>query len=119
MKNLNQTSFANRAVKTFSVATHLFRGIILFTRKRLRWGTSGPMKLSTRDNVITTFTFTTVTITTVTFNLLINFIYKMSVTKFWLQNFSYKILVTKFQLQISFTNFQLQNFIYKILVTKF
>ena len=29
MKNLNQTSFPNRAVKTFFVATHLFRGIIL------------------------------------------------------------------------------------------
>ena len=51
MKNLNQTSFPNRAVKTFSVATHLFRGIILFTRKSLRWGTSDSMKLSTRDNV--------------------------------------------------------------------
>ena len=53
MKNLNQTSFPNRAVKTFSVATHLFRGIILFTRKSLRWGTSDSMKLSTRDNVYT------------------------------------------------------------------
>ena len=52
MKNLNQTSFPNRAVKKISVATHLFRGIILFTRKSLRWGTSDSMKLSTRDNVI-------------------------------------------------------------------
>ena len=51
MKNLNQTSFPNRAVKTFSVATHLFRGIILFTRKSLRLGTFDFMKLSTRDNV--------------------------------------------------------------------
>ena len=51
MKNLNHTSFPNRAVKTFSVATHLFRGIILFTRKSLRWGTSDSMKLCTRDNV--------------------------------------------------------------------
>ena len=51
MKNLNQTSFPNRAVKTFSVATHLFRGIILNIRKSLRWGTSDSMKLSTRDNV--------------------------------------------------------------------
>ena len=51
MKKLNQTSFPNRAVKTFSVATHVFRGIILFTRKSLRWVTSVSMKLSTRDNV--------------------------------------------------------------------
>ena len=51
MKNLNQTSFTNRAVKTFSVAAHLFRGIITFTRKSLRWGTSDSMKISTRDNV--------------------------------------------------------------------
>ena len=51
VKNLDQTSFPNRAVKTFSVATHLFRGIILLTRKSLRWGTSDCMKLSTRDNV--------------------------------------------------------------------
>ena len=29
MKNLDQTSFPNRAVKTFSVAKHLFRGIKL------------------------------------------------------------------------------------------
>ena len=51
MKNLNQTSFPNRAVKTFSIATHLFRGIILFSRKSLWWGTSDSMKLSTRDYV--------------------------------------------------------------------
>ena len=56
MKNLNQTSFPNRAVKTFSVATHLIRGIILFTRKGLRWGTSDSMKLSKWDyvNVLST-----------------------------------------------------------------
>ena len=43
----------NRAVKTFSVATHLFRGIILNIRKSLRWGTSDSMKLSTWDYVKT------------------------------------------------------------------
>ena len=47
IKNLDQTSFPNRAVKIFSVATHLFRGI----RKSLRWGTSNSMKLYKWDYV--------------------------------------------------------------------
>ena len=51
IKNLDQTSFSNRDVKTFSVATHLFRGIILNIRRSLRWGTSGSLKLSTWDYV--------------------------------------------------------------------
>ena len=51
MKNLDQTSFPNRAVKTFSVATHLFRGIILNIGKSLRWGTSDFIKLSKWDYV--------------------------------------------------------------------
>ena len=46
-KNLDQTSFPNRAVKTF-----LFRGIILKIRKSLRWGTSDSMKLSKWDHVM-------------------------------------------------------------------
>ena len=49
----DQTSFLNRTVKTFSVATYLFRGIILNIRKNLRWGTSDSMKLSTWDYVCT------------------------------------------------------------------
>ena len=48
---MDQTSFPNRAVKTISVATHLFRGIILNTRKNLRWGTCNSMKLSKWDYV--------------------------------------------------------------------
>ena len=36
----------NRTVKTFSVATHLFRGMILNISKSLGWGTSDSMKLS-------------------------------------------------------------------------
>ena len=51
IKNLYQPLFPNRAVKTFSVATHLFRGIILNIRKSLKWGTSDSMKLSTWDYV--------------------------------------------------------------------
>ena len=51
MKNLDQTSFPIRAVKTFSVATHLLRGIILFIGKSLRFGTSHYMKLSKWDYV--------------------------------------------------------------------
>ena len=39
IKNLDQNSFPNRTVKTFSVATRLFRGILLNIRKSLRWGT--------------------------------------------------------------------------------
>ena len=52
MKNLDQTSFPNRAVKTFYVATHLFRDIILNMRNSLRWGTSNSMKLSKWDYVV-------------------------------------------------------------------
>ena len=52
INNFDQTSYpSNRAVKTFSVATHLFRGIILNIRKSLRWGTSDSMKLSKWDYV--------------------------------------------------------------------
>ena len=51
MKNLDQTSFPYRAVKTFSVATHLFRGIILNIGKSLRWGTTNSMKLFKWDYV--------------------------------------------------------------------
>ena len=39
-------------VQTFSVTTHLFRGIILNIRKSLRWGTSDSMKLSKWDYVV-------------------------------------------------------------------
>ena len=35
-----------RAVKSFSVTTHLYRGIIIKIRKSLRWGTTYSMKLS-------------------------------------------------------------------------
>ena len=49
---MDQTSFPNRAVKTFSVVTHLFKGIILNIRKSLRSGTFDSMKLSTWDYVI-------------------------------------------------------------------
>ena len=35
-----------RAVKSFSVATHLFRGIIIKIRKSLRWGTPNSVKIS-------------------------------------------------------------------------
>ena len=49
--NFDQTSFPNRADKTFSGATHLFRGIILNIRKSLRWGTSDSMKLYKWDYV--------------------------------------------------------------------
>ena len=51
IKNLDQTSFPYRAVKTFSVATHLLRGIILNIRECFRWGTSDSRKLSTWDYV--------------------------------------------------------------------
>ena len=51
IKNLDRTSFPNRAVKIFSVATHLFSGIILKIRKTLRWGTPKSMKLSKWDYV--------------------------------------------------------------------
>ena len=51
IKNLDKTSFPNRTVKTFSVATHFFRGIILNISKSLRCGTSDFMKLSKWDYV--------------------------------------------------------------------
>ena len=38
------------AFQSFSVATHLFRGIILKIRKSLRWGTAISMKLSNLYN---------------------------------------------------------------------
>ena len=38
--------FFKTAIKSFSVATHLFRGIIITIRKSLRWGTTNPLKLS-------------------------------------------------------------------------
>ena len=54
IKNLAQTSFPNRAVKTFSVSTHFFRGTILNIRKSFRWGTSDSMKPIKCDSVIQT-----------------------------------------------------------------
>ena len=51
MKNLDPTSFPYSAVKTFSVATHHFRGIILNFGINLWWGTSDSMKLSKWDFV--------------------------------------------------------------------
>ena len=42
IKNLFQASFLKRAVKSVSVATHLFRGIIVKIRKSLRCGTALP-----------------------------------------------------------------------------
>ena len=49
---LGNVTFSNSTVKTFSVATHLCRGIILNIRKSLRWGTSDSMKLSQWDYVV-------------------------------------------------------------------
>ena len=54
IKNLAQTSFPNRAVKTFSVSPHFFRGTILNIRKSFRWGTSDSMKPIKCDYVIQT-----------------------------------------------------------------
>ena len=55
IKNLDKTSFPNRAGKIFSIATHLFRGIILNIRKSLRGGTSDSTKLSKWDYVFLIF----------------------------------------------------------------
>ena len=52
MKNLDQTSLPKRAVKTFSVAIHLFRGILLNIGKFLRWSTSDSMTLFKWDYVL-------------------------------------------------------------------
>ena len=52
INNLEHTSFPNRTVKKNSVATQLFRGIILNIRKSLRWGASDSMKLSKWDYVV-------------------------------------------------------------------
>ena len=51
IKNLDQTSFPNRTVITFSVATYLFRGIILNILESLRLATSDSMKHSKWDYV--------------------------------------------------------------------
>ena len=51
MKNLDPTSFPTRTVNTFSVATNLFRGIIINIGQCLRWGTSDSLKLSKWDYV--------------------------------------------------------------------
>ena len=42
---LFQPSFVKNVIKSFSVTTHLFRGIMIIIRKSLRWGTIDPMKL--------------------------------------------------------------------------
>ena len=43
--------FPNRTVKTFSVVTHLFRDIVLYIRKSIRWGTFDSMELYKWDYV--------------------------------------------------------------------
>ena len=45
-QDLFLASFLKRAIKSYSVATHLFRGIIVIIRKSLRWGTPDSVKLS-------------------------------------------------------------------------
>ena len=45
IKYLFEASFVKRVIKSFSVTTHLFRGIMIIIRKSLRWGTIDPMKL--------------------------------------------------------------------------
>ena len=52
MKNLDQTYFPNRAVKTFSFAIHHVRGIILNIGKSLRWGTYDSTKFFKWDYVL-------------------------------------------------------------------
>ena len=43
-KKLFQASFLKRTITTFSLATHLSRGIILNIRKSLKRGTTASMK---------------------------------------------------------------------------
>ena len=45
IKYLFEASFVKRVIKSFSVTTHLFRGIMIIIRKSLRWGTIDPIKL--------------------------------------------------------------------------
>ena len=55
IKNLDKTSFPNRAGKIFSITTHFFSGIILNIKKSLRGVTSDSMKLSKLDYVFLIF----------------------------------------------------------------
>jgi hypothetical protein len=51
IKYLFQLSVCNRAMKTISFNTDLFRGIIFKVRKSRRWGPTNPIKLSMWNNV--------------------------------------------------------------------